>query len=344
MSATDIVTIDGSAGEGGGQVLRTALTLSVCTGRPVRIVNIRAGRARPGLRPQHLAAVKAAATIANARVSGAALDSTAVTLHPQQVEPGDYHFDIGTAGSTMLLLQTVLPALLTAGGASTLLLEGGTHVTQAPTYEFIAGAYLPLIERLGPRVRLELIRPGFYPAGGGRVRVRIQPVATLAPWELHTRGALKRLAAEVVLCRLPEHIAAREIKTLTSDTSVTFDSAVVRHVADSLSPGNVVTVVCESAQVTEVVAAVGKRGVRAERVAGEVLRAVQRYLNAEVPIGRHLADQILVPLALAGAGCFVTLEPSRHTLTNITVIEQMLDVRIDIAQIEKTKKWRVEVR
>src|SRR5690606_5897510 len=160
-------TIDGSYGEGGGQILRTALSLSVCFGEPFRIANIRPRRSPPGLRPQHLAAVHAAAAISDAEVVGAAVASQELTFTPKRAAFGDFEFSIGTAGSTTLVLQTLLPSLITAPGPSTVLIEGGTHNPKAPTYEFLACAFLPLVERMGPTIRPELIRAGFYPRGGG---------------------------------------------------------------------------------------------------------------------------------------------------------------------------------
>lgn len=336
-----MLTIDGATGEGGGQVLRSALALSMCIHEPFRIVNIRARRSRPGLQPQHLAAVRAAAEVARAEITGAELGGHELTFAPGTVRSGDYEFSIGTAGSATLVLQTVLPALITADGASTLRIEGGTHNPQAPTYDFIAGAYLPLIERMGPRVRIDLLRPGFYPRGGGLIRLQIEPVARLVPWELETRGELRSLTAEVILSRLPGHIAEREFYVLERDLPIPHDSLTLHSTEQSLSPGNAVTVFCESEQISEVFAAVGQRRVRAEQVAGDVVRETLSYLDADAPVGKYLADQLLVPMALAGAGTYVTSVPSRHTLTNIGVIEQMLGLRIGRAEIDESNKWRI---
>jgi RNA 3'-terminal phosphate cyclase (ATP) len=162
----DMLTIDGSQSEGGGQVLRSSLALSLVTGRPFAIENIRAGRKKPGLLRQHLTAVLAAAEVSAAEVEGAALASRRLLFRPGRVRAGDYAFRVGTAGSATLVLQTVLPALLLAEGESTLTLEGGTHNPMAPPVDFLENAYLPLVNRLGPRVKVQLVRPGFYPAGG----------------------------------------------------------------------------------------------------------------------------------------------------------------------------------
>lgn len=182
-----MIIIDGSIGEGGGQILRTALALSMVTGQPFRIENIRAGREKPGLLRQHLTAVNAAATICTATVDGAAIGSRELTFTPEKAKPGEYTFSIGSAGSTTLVLQTVLPALLTADGPSSLTLEGGTHNPHAPPIDFLERTFLPLINRMGPTVTVTLERAGFYPAGGGRVVVKIQPAAKLSSVHLPVR-------------------------------------------------------------------------------------------------------------------------------------------------------------
>lgn len=338
-----MVTIDGSLGEGGGQILRSALALSVCLRRPFRIVNIRARRPKPGLRPQHLAAVRAATEISGAHVEGATIGANMLTFEPSAINAGAHRFAIGTAGSTMLVLQTVLPALLTASAASDLRLEGGTHNPRAPTFECLARAYLPLIRRMGPRIAIELERAGFEPAGGGVVRVRIEPAPRLDPLHLETRGALLRVAAEVLLSKLPAHIAEREAAALASELDIEAESVRVRSIDDSPGPGNVVTVLVESEQITEVFAEFGRRGVPAERVAQHAALAAKRYLASDVPIGVHLADQLLLPLALAGGGSFVTLPPSAHTRTNIDVIQAFLPVAIRCAALAETGRWKIAV-
>jgi RNA 3'-terminal phosphate cyclase (ATP) len=338
-----MLTIDGSIGEGGGQILRTALSLALCSRRPIRLVNIRARRPKAGLRPQHLAAVRAAAAVAGATVEGAAIGSETLTFVPNAVRAGDYRFVIGTAGSASLVLQTVLPALLTADGVSNLTIEGGTHNSLAPTFDCLAHAYLPLVARMGPRVTLELARPGFEPAGGGCVRARIEPVPRLEPLRLESRGAIRNVRAEILLARLPEHVAAREAQTLAAELGLERSAIAIRTVTDSAGPGNVVTVLVEAEHVTEAFVGFGRRGIPAERVARAVAEEARRYLAADVPVGLHLADQLLLPLALAGAGSFVTLPPSAHTLTNGRVIEQALPLRVICAPAGAPERWRIEV-
>jgi RNA 3'-terminal phosphate cyclase (ATP) len=206
-----MIEIDGSFGEGGGQILRTAISLSMVTGRAVRIDRIRANRPRPGLMHQHLTAVKAAQEVCGAEVAGAALGSTELQFTPGEVSHGHYTFSIGTAGSTTLVLQTILPALMTADEATTVTLEGGTHNIHAPSIDFLQRAFLPLLARMGPIVEVELERHGFYPAGGGRVSATITPCPQVKPLNLVERGEVTHRRAVAVVANLPGSIAQREL-------------------------------------------------------------------------------------------------------------------------------------
>ena len=214
-----MLTLDGSLGEGGGQILRTALGLSLVTGLEFRIEKIRANRQKPGLQRQHLAAVQAAAAIGQAEVEGAEINSQQLAFHPRGVAPGDYAFAVGTAGSATLVFQTILPALMIAAKPSALVLEGGTHNPLAPPYEFLAKAFLPLVNRMGPNVRAKLDRHGFYPAGGGKMRMTIEPVTRLARLDLLDRGKLLGLRATAIIASLPYHVAERELKVLKRELS-----------------------------------------------------------------------------------------------------------------------------
>ena len=206
-----MILIDGSEGEGGGQILRTSLALSLVTGQPFRLENIRAGRQKPGLLRQHLTAVEAATTVGAAEVIGAALGSKTLEFRPGAVTPGNYRFAVGTAGSATLVLQTVLPPLLTANAISTLTLEGGTHNPFAPPFDFLARCFAPLIQRMGPTIELELRRPGFFPAGGGKFHARIEPVKRLARFDLLERGPLRQHRARVIISKIPTHADHRKI-------------------------------------------------------------------------------------------------------------------------------------
>lgn len=333
--------IDGAMGEGGGQVLRTALSLSMVTGRSFRITRIRAGRKRPGLARQHLTAVRAAAEVCGAGVRGAEIGSMAVSFEPGPVRAGSYRFSTEGAGSATLVLQTVLPALLQADGRSRVTVEGGTHNPFAPPFDFLERAFVPLLVRMGARIEPALHRPGFFPAGGGKVSVGIAPRA-MAPLELLERGAVLRRAATALVSALPRHIGERELGVVGSLLGIDEEDRSLVEVPDPAGPGNAVIVDVESAGVTEVFTGFGERGVPAEEVATRCADAVREYEAADVPVGRHLADQLLLPLALAGGGRFRTVGPTLHTRTNSEVIRLFLGLAMRIEE-EGEGAWRVEV-
>jgi RNA 3'-terminal phosphate cyclase (ATP) len=337
-----MLTIDGSSGEGGGQVLRTALALSLVTSTPFRIIGIRKRRSRPGLRAQHLTAVHASATIAKATVTGAEIGSQELMFVPQAASGGEYFFSIGTAGSTTLVLQTILPGLMLASEPSAVLLQGGTHNPQSPTFEFIERAFLPLARRLGPDVRATLERPGFYPAGGGRLRVEIEPAPVLEPFDLLERGRVLEHRVTGMVANLPRHIAEREIEVLKKKLRWDADCFSIVELIDVDGPGNVVIVELVSEHVTEVFAGFGRKGLPAEEVAKRLGSEVKEYSKAEVPVGRHLADQLVLLHAIAGGGAFRTLSPTNHLTTQLEVIRAFLDVELRVDQ-EPTGSWLVQV-
>lgn len=332
MSA--FLTLDGSHGEGGGQILRSSLALSLVTGTPFHITRIRAGRPRPGLRRQHLAAVRAASAVGGAEVEGAALGSEELRFIPHRLEAGSYRFAVGSAGSATLVLQAVLPALLLASGPSHLVLEGGTHNPWAPPFEFLDKAFFPLLRRLGATVEATLEVPGFYPAGGGRFLVAIAPRPPLHGFDLSRRSRLRGLRAEALLSRLPRRIGEREIASLLRLLPLDPGACSVRQALGSPGPGNALLVEIESEEVTEVVSGIGRRGVPAEAVAEAVAREAQAYLDAGVPVGSHLADQLLLPLALAGGGSFVTHPLSSHATTNLEVLRWFLDLSVRVEPLD----------
>ncbi len=329
-----MLQLDGSRGEGGGQILRTSLALAMITGKPFQIRQIRAGRTKPGLMRQHLTAVKAAAKVCDAETEGAELKSQQLSFKPGTVRPGEYRFDIGTAGSATLVLQTVLPALMTAEGPTRLTLCGGTHNIYAPPFDFLAKAFLPLLRRMGPQVTATLVRHGFFPAGGGEVVINIQPTQQLKSLELVDGGPVVRRHATAMVSQLPRHIAERELATICRKLQLSDGETTVEEV-DAVGPGNVVVIEIEREQVTEVFTGFGQRGVKAEKVAAGVAREAKRYLEAGVPVCEHLADQLLLPLALAGGGRYRTSQPTPHTTTNVETIGEFLDVAIAIEEVEE---------
>ena len=340
MAAMGLLTVDGSLGEGGGQILRSALALSLCLQQPFRIHHIRSARRRPGLMPQHLAAVRAATAVGRAQVEGAEPGSGELVFRPRVCRGGHYRFDIGSAGSTTLVVQTVLPALLTAAEPARLELIGGTHNPLAPPFEFLDRAFVPLINRMGPRVTLALERYGFYPVGGGRLTVEVTPTASLRPLNLIDAGSLVGMDAEALVSRLPLPIADRELALIGEAFDMPADALKARQV-ESPGPGNAVMLTIRREAVTEVFSGIGQRGKRAEQVAREVVAEARRFLQAGVPVGEHLADQLLLPLALAGGGCFHTLAPSGHTLTNIEVIRLFTGSAVRAERQAGTDRWAV---
>lgn len=341
----EFLEIDGSQGEGGGQVLRTALSLSACTRRPLRIRNIRSGRRKPGLMRQHLACVQAAAAVCNANVNGAALGAQNVQFIPDEINAGDYRFSISSAGSSTLIFQTVLPLLMLAGKPSRLQLEGGTHNPLAPSYDFIHEAFLPVLRRIGVDCQAQIDRYGFYPAGGGQWHVTIAPKTEFQRIDLSERGDLLRSVAVCIEAGLPARarIAQREIKRLRERLNwpeETIDSLQVK----ALGAGNVVSLRTYYRQVTEVIDSIGTLGISAEQVADTAIGQLRRYQNNGAPVGEHLADQLLLPLALAAGGSFVTGPLSEHVRTNILIIKQFLDVDIHCEEIVAKRQWRISVQ
>lgn len=332
----DPIIIDGSEGEGGGQIVRSSLALSMVTGKPVTLTNIRARRKPSGLRRQHTVAVEAAAEIASADVRGASVDSSRLNFTPGKPRPGDYEFDIGSAGSTTLVAQTILPALITADAPSDVLLRGGTHNPMAPPVDFLERVFLPLLARMGPKVTGELHRPGFFPAGGGEWEFRVEPSAGLSPIELTERGDVVSMSAVAVVSNLPVHVAQRELGVLAERLGLSREDLTVEEITRARGPGNAVMLAVECEHAIELFTGFGQKGVPSEKVAAAVATEADTWLKAEVPVGEHLADQLLLPAAMAAAGggssTFVTMPLTDHSRTNMAVIERFLPVRFDVKE------------
>lgn len=342
-----MIEIDGSVGEGGGQILRTSLALSLCTGQPFTLRRIRAGRAKPGLMRQHLTCVNAAVEISGAGAVGAELSSQSLAFEPQPVRAGDYAFHVGTAGSCTLVLQTVWPALLMASAPSRLKLGGGTHNPMAPPFHFLARSYAPLMQRLGAHAELTLRRLGFYPAGGGEVEVSISPAAGgLQPFDLMERGAESEAYAECYAPALPRVVARRELEQLGA--ALGWENARLRVGASRQheGPGNALLATLAYANVCEVFTQFGEKGVTAEQVAGALVREVRAYQASAAALGPFLADQWVLPLALAvwqrqRAASYSCTELTPHARTNFEMIECFLPVRVAVSAIEGG--WQVTV-
>jgi len=336
----NILHIDGSQGEAGGQVLRTSLSLSMITGTPVCIEKIRAGRAKPGLMRQHLACVKAAQVITDAEVSGAEVGSTRIVFKPKAIKAGDYHFAVGTAGSTLLIFQTVFPALALADNESHVTFEGGTHNMLAPSFDFVALAYLPVLQQMGFEVSMQLKRYGFYPQGGGHWQATIKPVADIRALELLQTGDLLDQEAVATSANIPAHVAVRELAEIAKQCQ--WPSAALKsQQVDCRGNGNILSIRLYHENCVEVVESVGKIGVSAEKIARQAIKMIHRYQATAAPVGEHLADQLLLPMAIGAGGVFRTLKPSSHTLTNMAVIQHFMNRPFKQTEIAKDC-WEIQ--
>ena len=321
-----MIIIDGSEGEGGGQIVRNACALSLVTGQPFRITDIRGRRSKPGLMRQHVTAIEAACRIGNAGCDGLAIGSSEMTFTPGSVTAGDYHFKVGTAGSTSLVLQTILMPLILADAPSRLTIEGGTHNMMAPPFDFIERCFLPVINRMGPRVEARLIRHGFYPRGGGRIEIVIEP-APLQRIECVERGALIDCSAAALFTGLPFDVADRELATARNYLPEwPAEAFAVRQLPEDRGPGNVLMLEARFEHATEIVSGFGQLGVPAERLAKQAAGRMAGYLARDAFAGPYLQDQLLLPMALAGGGRFTSVKPSQHSLTAGDIIQRFLGI------------------
>ncbi len=340
------IELDGSTGEGGGQILRTALALSMCTGKPIAINRIRAKRLKPGLMRQHLTCVQAAKAVSSAKVQGDELGSQNLAFEPGTVSAGEYTFNVGSAGSCTLVLQTVLPALMLAPHASQVTLTGGTHNPMAPPYHFLERSFAPLLRQLGVGIDLNLRRHGFYPAGGGECSAAIRPAASgLVPFDLTERGAAAERYAECLAPALPHTVAVRELAAIGSALGWSGDQLRTPAVRQNEGPGNAMATI-HYQNVGELFSSFGEKGVSAEQVATALAKQVKAFLVSDGALGPHLADQWMLPLALAvaakgGEAAFTCSEMTQHAKTNIGVIEKFLPMRFEAASTGKA--WRIVV-
>ena len=338
--------IDGSQGEGGGQVLRTALTLSILTQQNIELINIRAGRKKTGLLRQHLTSVLAAQEVCGATTENVGLGATSIRFSPGNVKPGDYHFAIGTAGSTVLVCQTILPVLALAKEGSTVIFEGGTHNGMSPSLSFLEQSFLPILKNMGVNCDVQTTSLGFYPAGGGKWKISIEPTKMLAPIHLTEAGShfaqfIENCRLNVFVSSLPRSIGEREIGLASKILNWQDASSGVLEVITP-GPGNSFQLSINSKTHSNIFEVVGELGVSAERVAKRAAGRVKKFIQAQAAVEEFLADQLLVLIALAGDGSYTTTKPSLHTVTNIDVIKQMLDVEIKIEPINDVL-WNVHI-
>jgi RNA 3'-terminal phosphate cyclase (ATP) len=328
-----VITIDGAQGEGGGQVLRSALTLSLVTGKKLEITNIRARRSRPGLRPQHLKAVEAAAAIGRASVVGASLGSTSLVFTPGTIQPGHYQIDIGTAGSTSLVLQTIFLPLSLAQGLSKVMINGGTHVPMSPCYHYIDQQWLAIMRQIGFDAQLTLLQAGFYPQGGGRLAAEIRPCGAIKPLQLLERGALEQIRGISAIANLDRKIAERQRNRVLRRLGDQYRLNDIRIVyLPSLSKGTMLLLVAEFEFTQCCYFALGELGKPAERVADEAVDSLLAFLETGAAVDQYMADQLLLPLAFAdGPSALHTSKITNHLITNAQVLRAFLSADIEIS-------------
>jgi RNA 3'-terminal phosphate cyclase (ATP) len=342
-----MIELDGSVGEGGGQILRTSLSLAMCTGQAFTLARIRARRSKPGLMRQHLTCVQAAAKVSGAAVRGAEPGSTTLVFEPGPVKAGDYEFSVGTAGSCTLVLQTLWPALMLAESQSRLKLGGGTHNPMAPPFHFLERCYAPLLRRLGAGSELNLRRLGFYPAGGGEIDVTVHPAAeTLQPFDLIERGRQIESYAECLAPALPGAVARRELDHLGHALGWQAEQLRTPPVRQNEGSGNALMATLAYENVSELFTQFGEKSVTSEQVAQSLAADVRAYAASTAALGPHLADQWALPLALAvwrrgDSAVYTCTELTDHATTNFDVIGRFLPVSFDTGAIDKG--WRVSV-
>lgn len=328
-----MITLDGTIGEGGGQVLRSALSLSALTGKPFHLFNIRAGRPRPGLQPQHLTAVNAAAAICGAQMTGNTLGSKELFFHPGEITAGRYHFDIGTAGSTGLIVQTLFPPLARAASASEVTITGGTHVPWSPCFHYLERQWLPHVVRLGFRVGLKMERAGFYPKGGGRIRLIIEPTTGLQTLQLTNRGNLVGLSGWSAVANLPLEIAERQKEQALRRLGSRFPASIVTTSLSAYGKGTVLLLHAVFDGGGGCFFSLGQRGKRAEQVADEAADELLSYLASGACIDSYLADQLLLPLAMVpGRSAFSCERNTLHLRTNAEIVRRFLPAQIAISE------------
>lgn len=330
---SSLVEIDGSEGEGGGQILRSALALSLLTARPFKLMNIRANRTKPGLQPQHLMSVRAAAAICGANYKGATIGSSVLYFEPQPVKSGRYRFDIRTAGSTSLVLQTIyLPLALRSSQPSEVVITGGTHNAHAPCYHFLETTWAQYLRRMGLVLELELVRPGFYPRGGGEIHAVLHPSSHLKGLQLTDCPPLTTASGLSAVAGLPESIGKRQAKRLSNRLKA---AGIESHIAveqwQSDSPGTVAAVIFRQTAVPTLFCGLGERGKPAEAVADEAVDQAIHFRDSGCPVDPHSADQLLLPLAFSPeASEYRTSEVTRHLTTNIATVQKFLDREMTI--------------
>jgi len=339
----ETVFIDGSMGEGGGQILRTSLALACITGRNLHIENIRAARRKPGLAKQHLICVRAACEISGGECKGAAIDSQVLDFQPGHIHGGNFTFDIGSAGSASLVIQTILPALFLAEKPSSVTVTGGTHNPWAPPFDFLAETFLPAIETAGFDAECKLVKHGFFPAGGGKIALDIQPWHRIPNQIINFCEPAENIQihARIYTAKLPDHIAQRQ-KKLLLQTRLKFQNIEHFEVTDSNGPGNCIMLRLCNSRRTTVFTAFGQKGKPSEKVVEEVTSLANNFLASSASVDRFLADQLLIYMVISKSGSYTTNNLTTHLTTNIETIKKFLPVNFTIEQQEN--RYRISCK
>jgi RNA 3'-phosphate cyclase len=340
-----VLEIDGSFGEGGGQILRSALTLALLGQRPFRIKDIRGGRKKPGLRAQHLAAIRAAQTVGRAYVEGDRMGSEDLVFVPSGIFPGDYRIEIGTAGSCSLVLQTILLPLAHAGGTSSVVIVGGTHVPWSPTFEYIDQVWSPSLELLGYQAKIELIKAGFYPKGGGLIEATIRPASRSAAILQERRSPISGFKGVSLSSNLPLHVAERQRKRMMERLDP-INQSVEIEIQQLASPGvgSAVFISGLSQPAFFGFSALGAKGKPAEQVADEGVDQLLSFLNTSAVTDRYLSDQLLIPLAFSSEDSTLIVEAvTSHLTTNAEIVRMFLDVDVHISDADQNGCAHVKI-
>lgn len=327
------IILDGSQGEGGGQILRSSLALSMATGKPFRIHRIRAGRKKPGLARQHLTCVKAAARVCSAQVEGAEIGSTSLSFRPGPMVPDRYAFSVGSAGSSTLVFQTLMPALLTTGQPFELTLEGGTHNPAAPPLDFLDRVYLAALRRMGVEATIRVERRGFFPVGGGKWTVQVVPTGALKALHIPERGRSLGQTAKMLWNRIPPQDPLRARAHLSANLGWDAADIETEEAVDSHGPANVILAELRFEHITEMITAFNPFGASPEAMCDGMMVDIRSYQEHGAPVGRRLADQLLLPMALGAGGMFRTGPLSNHTRTNIETIGRFLERGIEVTEV-----------